>query len=211
VTEAEAEQGALQGVNVSSVVPGFSGTGYVTGFDNTGDQVTVSVDIPAKDLYMVMIRYLGKSGEKFQDFSVNAGFSSVIRFPASDTFAYTEAGKYYLEAGTNTLTLGKNWGWSDIDKFEIYYTEKNTYDISHELVDTACTDSTLALYTFLRGQFRNNIISARPMIITMKLKFNENHPCSGRVIFNILQKDILICGRMAAILLAKTMTVPWMS
>jgi len=161
VDAAEAEQGVLQGVTVTAIVPGYSGTGYVTGFDNASDKVTVSVEVPAKGLYKVMIRYLGNNGEKFQDFSVNNGFSSVIRFPASDTFTYTEAGKYYLEAGTNTLTVVKNWGWSDIDRFEVYYTEKNTYDISAGLVDTAGTEATRALYGFLADQFGNNIISGQ--------------------------------------------------
>jgi hypothetical protein len=161
VASTEAETGVLQGVTTSTAVPGFSGTGYVTGLDNTGDMVTVTVDIPAEGLYKVMIRYLGRNGEKFQNFSVNNGYSSVVRFPESDTFTYVEAGKYYLETGANTLTVSKNWGWTDIDRFEVYYTEKNTYNISSEPIDTACTEATKALYDFLRDQFGNRIISGQ--------------------------------------------------
>lgn len=161
ITEAEAELGTLSGVTVSTAVPGFSGTGYVTGFDNAADKVSVHVEIPARGMYKVVIRYLGKNGSKYQNFAVNNGFSSQVSFPASDTFTFAEAGSYLLEQGTNTLTISKNWGWTDIDKFEVYTTIKNTYDISPMLVDPDATDTTKALYQFLVSQFGDKIISGQ--------------------------------------------------
>ncbi len=82
-------------------------------------------------------------------------------FPTSDTFALADAGGYIFEAGSNTITVSKNWGWSDIDKFEIYTTEKNTYHITAGLVDTAATVETKAIYSYLLSQFGNNIISGQ--------------------------------------------------
>jgi hypothetical protein len=161
VAEAEAENGVLNGVTISNSAPGYSGTGYVTGFDNDNDKVTVSVDISTRGFYKVVIRYLASGGEKYQNFTVNNGFASSVRFPASDTFAYVDAGGYVLEQGTNSLTISKNWGWSDIDKFEVYPEEKNTFNISPGLVDTAATEETKALYNMLLLQFGNRIISGQ--------------------------------------------------
>ena len=42
-------------------------------------------------------------------------------------------------AGYNAVALAKNWGWIEIDRFEIYRGEKNVYHIVPELVDTAST------------------------------------------------------------------------
>jgi len=161
VTAVEAEQGTLSGVYLSTAVQGYSGTGYVTGFDNASDKVTVTVNIPASDLYKVMVRYLGVSGEKYQNLAINGGYSTPVHFPASDTFSYADAGNYLLEQGSNTLALSKNWGWTDIDRFEIYHTEKNTYNITSNLVDTAATEATKAVYAFLMEKFGNRIISGQ--------------------------------------------------
>ena len=129
VTGVEAETGTLSGVNIATSISGYSGTGYVTGFDNTNDKVTVHVTVPEKGLYKIVIRYLNTS-EKYQNVSVNNGFSSVVRFPATNTFALADAGAYVLEQGSNSITVSKNWGWSEIDKFEIYTTQKNTYHVT---------------------------------------------------------------------------------
>jgi hypothetical protein len=161
VTEAEAESGTLTGVNVATSVHGYSGTGYVTGFDNDNDKVTVHVTVPEKGFYRIVIRYLATSGEKYQNISVNDGFTSSVRFPASDTFALADAGGYFLEQGSNSITLSKSWGWSDVDKFEIFTTQKNTYHITPDLVDLAASVETKALYSYLVSQFGKNIISGQ--------------------------------------------------
>lgn len=161
VAEAEAELGILNGVTTVSTISGYSGSGYVTGFDNSGDKVSVQVEIPDRDLYKVVIRYLGENGAKYQDFSVNNGFTSPVSFPASDTFTTADAGNYFLEQGTNTLTIGKNWGWTDIDKFLVYRADKNSYAISPVLVDAAADENTRGLYEFLLRNFGENIISGQ--------------------------------------------------
>ena len=41
----EAENSNLSGTNIASSHKGFSGTGYVTGFDNDGDKATFKITI----------------------------------------------------------------------------------------------------------------------------------------------------------------------
>ncbi len=161
IDAAEAEQGTLTGVTVAATANGFSGTGYVTGFDNTGDKVAVNVTVPNAGAYRVVIRYRGAYGDKVQDVTVNGGFASPVQFAACDTFNSVDAGTYLFTEGTNTVALVKNWGWIEIDRFEIYRGERNVYHIVPVLVDTASTMQADSLYDFLRLQFGERIISGQ--------------------------------------------------
>ena len=67
----------------------------------------------------------------------------------------------FWKQGSNSITVSKNWGWSEIDKFEIYTTLKNTYHVTPDLVDTAASVETKALYGYLLSQYGKNIISGQ--------------------------------------------------
>ncbi len=160
VTSAEAEDGILTGTIKSSSGSGYSGTGFVTGFDADGDKVSVSVTVPVKEMYKIVIRYRC-SGAKYQDFAVNAGYSSSVYFPATSSFVYAEAGNYLLDQGANTLIIKKSWGWIDIDKFEVFPAEKNVFNIVDKLVDPAANIAAVNLYDFLKMQFGERIITGQ--------------------------------------------------
>ena len=66
VAEVEAETGILTGVSIDNSIAGYSGDGYVTGFDNSTDILKVTINIPEQDFYKVVIRYNGPSGDKIQ-------------------------------------------------------------------------------------------------------------------------------------------------
>ena len=159
--EAEAEDGTLSGVVVGSSDPGYSGSGYVTGFDSDNDKVTVDMDVPETGFYRLVIDYNAPNGEKTQFLSVNAGPPSSLVFPATTAFARVDAGKYHLQKGQNSFSIIKSWGWSNIDKFSLYYAEANEYNISPAPVDSAANEETLALYDFLKLQFGKRIISGQ--------------------------------------------------
>jgi beta-mannanase len=161
LTTSEAEKGTLKGVTISSGVPGYSGTGYVTSLDSTGNMITLTISVPVKDIYEVVIRYIGTSGESTQNLTLNNGFTRAVSFPASASFASTDAGGFVLNAGNNTLAIRHSLGSSDIDRIEVYRIEKKKYNIAPELVDTAATESTKALYDYLQYQFGNRIISGQ--------------------------------------------------
>jgi mannan endo-1,4-beta-mannosidase len=161
VAESEAEDGELSGVIVESVNPGYSGRGYVTGLDDTGDELSVSIEVPERGLYKLLIRYNGPNGDKYQDLKINNGSWSKVRFPATDSFMDLNAGTYLLEAGENSFTIRSSWGWTDIDKFQIYPAARNSYNIAPLPVDTAATEATRALYDFLVSQFGKRIISGQ--------------------------------------------------
>ncbi|MBN2215660.1 MAG: T9SS type A sorting domain-containing protein [Bacteroidales bacterium] len=159
VAEAEAEDGSLTGVTVASSASGYSGTGYVTGLDNEGDNVTIGIYIPEKSFYKLVIRYRGASGQKYQDLLVNNKPVSSVRYAASDTFTFVEAGSCHLEHGINQISIRKGWGWTDIDKIEIYPALQHVYHFSPDPADSLASDTARSLYRFLLTQFGDRIIS----------------------------------------------------
>ncbi len=161
VDSVEAEDGVLSGVYKSTSIKGYSGSGYVTGFDNSSDKVTVTVQIPERGMYKIVIRYNAPNGEKTQNLSVNGGFSSPVVFPATSTYESIDAGNFLMEQGDNTITVQSSWGWMDIDKFTVYAAAKNTYNISDTLVDPEADSATIALYQYLVSNYGKKIISGQ--------------------------------------------------
>lgn len=162
VDVAEAEKGILSGVNVSNAIAGYSGTGYVTGLDQSTDKITVTLTVPVKAFYKLVIRYNSTSGEKTQNLIVNNGGAASIVFTQTSTWSDIDAGKYLLNSGTNTFTIQSSWGWMDIDKFSLYTTAKNSYaNITPDLINPNATAETKALYQFLLSKFNSKIISGQ--------------------------------------------------
>lgn len=110
----EAENGTLVGTTVSSAVPGYSGTGYVTGFDNTGD--AVRWDFTATNgLYNLQIRFRSQYGQKGFDATINGAITSGM-FPQTTGFGSYAAGLVQLTNGFNTLQISGGWNYYEIDR-----------------------------------------------------------------------------------------------
>ena len=110
----EAESATLTGTTIATAPAGYSGTGYVWGFDNDGDQVTFTLQAPA-GAYDLVIGYYSPFGEKGYDLQVNAQSNSYM-FPATgEAFGAVTVGRYQLPEGQTTVTIRKNWGWHGID------------------------------------------------------------------------------------------------
>lgn len=165
ITSVEAESGIRTGnVTVSASRPGYSGTGYVTNFTASTDKVTVNVNVPKTAFYQIVIRYCSPYGNKNESVYTNAnsGTTSVL-FTQNSVFGDIIAGKYLLNAGTNTITLQSEWGYIDIDKFSVYSIPnvKHSYNIDPNLVNPNATAETKSLYNFLISNFNVKIISGQ--------------------------------------------------
>jgi mannan endo-1,4-beta-mannosidase len=164
VATAEAEKGVFAGgVTTSTAISGYSGTGYVTNFKSSADKVTVTVNVPTKAYYKIVIRYAAPNGQKNQKVAVNGAGTTSVVFKAINTFSDVDAGKYLFSEGSNTISLQSEWGWIEIDKFSVYSTDnsKNSYAIAADPVNPAATAETKALYDFLRSNFNKKIISGQ--------------------------------------------------
>ncbi|KFZ11301.1 hypothetical protein V501_04838 [Pseudogymnoascus sp. VKM F-4519 (FW-2642)] len=116
---AQAEDGILNGVTVGSSVAGFSGTGYVEGFDADTDKLTFSLHSDKQALYDVILGYAGVYGGKQTTMSVNgAGGGEVVLLDtsaAASPWANATAGQVLLNAGNNTISFSNDWGWYLLD------------------------------------------------------------------------------------------------
>lgn len=118
---AQAEAGVLNGVTVSTSQSGYSGTGHIDGasFGN-GDQITMTVNLPAAGNYNLRIRYAGVFGEKFQNVYVNGTLVGSIRFRASSGWTNVDVPNLSLIQGNNTVRIVGDYGWTHIDRIEVF-------------------------------------------------------------------------------------------
>ncbi|MGL1885784.1 MAG: glycosyl hydrolase [Reichenbachiella sp.] len=163
VASVEAEDGVMNGVNVSSEDSGYSGDGYVTGFDNNSDYLTVTVNMDSAALYEILIRYSGPNGDKTQLVSVNDEGASPIGFSATNQNEWREvsAGKYLLNQGSNTIKVQSSWGYTLVDKFSVFTTVPLSFNIAKDLVDGEANDKTVAMYDFIKSSFDVRVISGQ--------------------------------------------------
>jgi len=122
----EAENGSLNGTTTSTSRSGYSGSGYVTGFDNSGDSVTVSFDAPAAETRTVKIRYASEYDTKYAYLDINGTQVAEPELPQTTAFTTTTVGDFAFDSGTNTITIRKNWGYYDIDEIIVEGSSSNS-------------------------------------------------------------------------------------
>jgi len=110
----EAENGILTGTTVTIATSGFSGTGYVTGFDGSGDAVRWNFTA-TNGLYNLQIRFRSPYGQKGFAATLNGAVTSGI-FPSTTSFATYSAGLVQLTNGINTLQISGGWNYYEIDR-----------------------------------------------------------------------------------------------
>ena len=109
----EAENGVLTGVTRSTSASGYSGSGYVTGFDTDSDRVTWNGFAAEPGPYRMAVRFRTPFGGKGFAGSLNGvAFSGM--FPQSSGFASYDVGLVTLGA-SNTMSIGGGWNYYEID------------------------------------------------------------------------------------------------
>ena len=159
----EVEDGALSGVSVSAAEPGFSGRGYVTGFDDAADSVTVTVPGGASGgLYDLTARYRSPFGAKQSRLVVNGVPAGDLALPSSAGFAETPAGRVLLRAGDNQLTFQSNWGFYDLDAVRLTPAPpRPAHQLRGTPVDPAATPAARGLLSYLGAHYGRDLISGQ--------------------------------------------------
>lgn len=156
----EAENASLTGVSKSSSYAGYSGTGYVSGFDNSTDKITFTFNATA-GLYDLYIGFCAPNGEKGYDLVVN-GSSSTGMFPFSNAFKEAGAGKVSLREGQNIIIIGNGWGWFYIDYIRLVPTVASVpLKPIQGLSYTLATQSAKDLYAWLSGLYGQKVLSGQ--------------------------------------------------
>lgn len=158
----EAEDGALQGVTVESSAEGYSGTGYVAGFDAAEDRVTVTVPDSPGGLYDLTVHYRAPYGQKVASLRLNGEGAGTVTLPAVDTFSSVPAGRVLLEEGDNTLSVVNNWGWYEIDAFTLSPTPpRPPHQVSGVPVDPQATPGARSLLRYLTDHYGEFMLSGQ--------------------------------------------------
>ncbi|KAK1525900.1 glycosyl hydrolase family 26 [Colletotrichum costaricense] len=160
----EAENGVLNGTTVATEQAGFTGTGYVTGFEDATDKVTINLDCQGEGqkLFDLNIRYAGIYGEKRTNVILNGGAASEVLLAATETWANVSAGQVLLNEGNNTLDIVTHWGWYLIDSITLTPTEaRGPHNVNTALVNAKSNADANALYTYLRSIYGKNILSGQ--------------------------------------------------
>ncbi|MFC6090962.1 glycosyl hydrolase [Saccharothrix lopnurensis] len=158
----EAEDGELNGTVVESAVPGFSGRGYVAGFDTGTDSVTITIPDSPGGLHDLTIRYATPYGAKTASLSLNGSGLGDVQFPANPTFTTTGAGKVLLVEGDNTVTITNNWGWYLIDAIKVTPSApRGPHQVTGALTDPAATPEAKGLMRYLAANYGRTILSGQ--------------------------------------------------
>jgi mannan endo-1,4-beta-mannosidase len=150
----EAENGQLTGVQVAKSLTGYSGSGYVTGFDNDGDKVVIKFTAEKAGKSALFIGYAATSGDKNNYVFVNGENQGNILFSKTAKFKEVSVGNIQLKAGENTVSIEKSWGWFDVDYIRIDLpAEATKWDISPSPVNKNASAEAVSLYKFLLSNF----------------------------------------------------------
>uniref|UniRef100_A0A8H7N338 GH26 domain-containing protein n=1 Tax=Bionectria ochroleuca TaxID=29856 RepID=A0A8H7N338_BIOOC len=158
----EAEDATLSGTEVLTELAGYSGSGYVGGFDESTDKITFTIDSDALTLYDVSIRYAGIYGEKRASLVLNGGSTSEVIIPETTTWDSVSAGQVLLNEGSNTIDIVSNWGWYLIDYIELSPSEpRPPHNINANLVNSNANADAKALYSYLISIYGKKILSGQ--------------------------------------------------
>lgn len=119
LAQTEAEDATRNGLQVSVQGAGFSGAGYLTGFDSRGDSVTMVVHVDHGAHYELGFGYRSPYGDKIQRLTINGEPAGSVTFPQSSSFRAMHHGDVALVPGENHITITHDWGWFDLDNVQI--------------------------------------------------------------------------------------------
>ena len=157
----EAETGTLTGLTIATATAGYSGAGYVTGFDAATDLLTLTFTAKA-GLYDLSVGYSSPFGNKGIDFQVNDEKGSGTLTQTTTGFKAASLGKFLLKEGQNTILVSRGWGYYDVDYLVLTPTDAVLPTKPPKtLVDAQATASTKGLFSYLVDQYGSKTISGQ--------------------------------------------------
>ncbi|WP_405014677.1 glycosyl hydrolase [Kitasatospora sp. NBC_01539] len=158
----EAEDGQLNGVQAAAAEPGYSGTGYVEGFDTGDDNVTVTVPNSPGGLYDLTVRYRAPYGFKKTALQLNGAGAGEVSLDETTSWSDASAGRLLLKAGTNTISLQNDWGWYQIDAITLAPAPPPPpHRLTGTTVDPAATPEARSLLRYLGDSYGKRILSGQ--------------------------------------------------
>ena len=158
----EAEDAVLNGLEIAYDAFGFSGAGYVRGFDKDSDSLVFEFQIEKKGFYELIIGYYTPHGKKGYEIVINGTKGNGMLLDSDKKFAEHQAGKTKLVKGKNTISILKGWGWFDIDYIKLKSaTFSKLKKPGKSLVDPKATPEAKALMSYLVDNYGKKTLSGQ--------------------------------------------------
>ena len=159
----EFEDAAITGEVTVENDAAASGGSYLK-MANSGT-ITKKFNIDTAGTYTISVYASGIGGAKQQDISVNGVSLGALSIPESDGFEKISLFSVKLNAGENTLSIAKSWGWSNFDYFTVESADSAIISAS----DTTCCDKKAIpeaqnLMNYMASVYGKNIISGQQEI-----------------------------------------------
>ncbi len=114
-----AEDAELVGsVILDTTQDGYSGAGYLSGFDNSAENHAAFSFTAEAGLYDVVVGFSTPEGEKGYGLTINGAPLNGLLPGIGSTFDRHNGGQILLLEGENTASIGGSWGWYIIDYIE---------------------------------------------------------------------------------------------
>ncbi len=157
----EAEDGEISGPSIERTISGYSGSGYVGWFKSPGDAVRIKVQAPSEGFYTLHVAYAAEN-PKFNPVFVNDSMQGTPLFKKSDGFAEMTIGRIRLNAGTNVVRIGSDWGWIAVDYIRIDPAPPlMPFKFSSDPVSPAASAEALKLFDFIKSNAGKKILAGQ--------------------------------------------------
>lgn len=159
----EAEDATLFNVDVSNFGSGYSGTGYVTNFNNQDtveDHFELDINVP-EGLYEMWVGYRSPFGFKGYDYEIN-GVSGNGGFDQSSVFTEDFTGLFELNQDTTKVKISEGWGFYDVDYIEFRaHQPVELLPVPAKLNNLNADLPARQLMSFLTSQYGSKTLSAQ--------------------------------------------------
>ena len=168
----EAEFGVLNGATtaVATAIKGYSGTGYVTGFESAACNVAITFTVPSDGLYDLTIGYHVAAGSGDKGFEIIVNGAAALDGTFTNTGAAwgtVSAGKFNLKKNkekegeaNNNATILNGWGYFEVDYIDVTASSVDPPKPPPKtLCDPEATPSAHKLMSFLVDTFGKKVLS----------------------------------------------------
>lgn len=150
-------------VHLETKLEGYTGSGYLAGFESQEDSCSFQVEIPAAGSYDIIVISAGMGGEKTNGIAVDG--ETVGSFvTASEEFGEAALQRVYLESGVHTVSITTEWGWIGVDAMKIKAAQPlpdSVFQAEGDLVNPNATESTKGLMAYLQDIYGKYILSGQ--------------------------------------------------
>lgn len=162
----EAEDAVWNG-NVKAVsnpaLEGYSGKGYIEGFEEDTDTCIFTVSIEKDGFYDLNFKSASNGGEKYNYVSVDGEQLGTI-FVEDENFTNAFLKRAYMTAGTHEICISKYWGWISLDCLIILTSEpidSSIYRVDAGLSNPNGSEETKRLYSYLCDIYGKKFVSGQ--------------------------------------------------